>query len=330
MTTATATLTDRYVYAAARDLPEAQRAEFARELRERIADEVDARLAARDGTTAAAAEEAVLRELGDPSALAAAYVDRPLQLIGPRYFLTWKRLLILLYSIVLPITAGAVLLAQLLSGAGPGEVAAEVVGTVLALTVHLAFWVTLVFAILERSPGTQGVEQWTPDKLPEVRDEGRAGRLGDLIASLVFLTLFAVLIIWQQVSPPFFDRPDEAIAVLDPDLWSFWLPYFLVLIVLEMLFAVAIYLRGWNWPLAVANLVLNVAFTVPALWLLATGQLFNPAFLDAVGWPWGEAAGVTTTVLVIVFIGVAVWDVIDGVIKTVRGRGGSALALGRV
>jgi hypothetical protein len=330
MTTPTATLTDRYVFAAARDLPEAQRAEFARELRERIADEVDARLAAGDDTSPAAAEEAVLRELGDPGALAAAYVDRPLQLIGPRYFLTWKRLLTLLYSIVLPITAAAVLLAQLLSGAEPGEIAAEVFGVVFALAVHLAFWVTLVFAILERSPGTKDVEQWTPDRLPEVRDEGRAGRLGDLIASLVFLTLFAVLIIWQQVSPPFFARPAEAIPVLDPALWSFWLPYFLVLIVLEMLFAVAIYLRGWNWPLAIANLVLNVAFTVPALWLLATGQLFNPDFLEAVGWPWGEASGVTTTVLVFVFVGIAVWDVIDGVIKTVRRRGGSALTLGRI
>jgi hypothetical protein len=330
MTTPTATLTDRYVYAASRDLPEAQRAEFARELRERIADEVDARLAAGDDTTPAAAEDAVLRELGDPSVLAAAYVDRPLQLIGPRYFLTWKRLLTLLYAIVLPVTAGAVLLAQLLSGAEPGEVAAGVVGTVLGLIVHLAFWVTLVFAILERSPGTQAIERWTPAQLPQVHDAGRAGRLGDLIASLVFLTLFAVLILWQQVSPPFFAGPGEAIPVLDPELWSFWLPYFLVLIVLEMLFAVAIYLRGWTWPLAIANLVLNVAFTVPALWLLATGQLFNPAFLDAVGWPWGEASGVTTTVLVVLFIGIAVWDVIDGVIKTVRGRGGSALTLGRI
>jgi hypothetical protein len=330
MSTPTATLTDRYVVAAARDHPEAQRAEFARELRERIADEVDARLAAGDATTPAAAEDAVLRELGDPGALAAAYVDRPLQLIGPRYFLTWKRLLTLLYSIVLPITAAAVLLAQLLSGAEPGEVAAQVVGVVFALVVHLGFWVTLVFAILERSPGTKAIEQWTPQQLPEIRDEGRAGRLGDLIASLVFLTLFAVLILWQQVSPPFLDRPGEAIPVLDPELWSFWLPYFLVLIVLEMLFAVAIYAWGWNWPLAVVNLVLNVAFTVPALWLFATGQLFNPAFLDAVGWPWGEASGVTTTVLILVFVGIAVWDVIDGVIKTVRGRGGSALTLGRI
>ena len=36
------TLTDRYVWAAARTLPEAQRAEFDRELRERIGDAIDA------------------------------------------------------------------------------------------------------------------------------------------------------------------------------------------------------------------------------------------------------------------------------------------------
>lgn len=330
MTAPTPTLTDRYVWVAARNMPEAQRADFGRELRERIGDEVDARLAGGGGTTPADAERAVLVELGDPAALAANYADRPLQLIGPRYYLTWKRLLTLLYAIVLPISAGGILLAQLLSGAPVGDVVASVVSTTLALGVHLAFWVTLVFAILERSPGTQDVASWTPEQLPELRDESRSGRLGDLIASLVFLTLFAVLIIWQQAAPWTFGGEIEAIPVLDPALWSFWLPYFLVLIVLEMLFAIAVYLWGWNWWLAGANLLLNVAFTVPALWLFATGQLFNPAFLEIVGWPWGEAAGVTTTVFVLVFIGVAVWDVVDGVIKTVRGRGGSALAIGRI
>ena len=62
-----------------------------------------------------------LVELGDPAALAASYVDRPLQLIGPRYYLTWWRLLKLLYSVVLPIAVAAVVLAQLLSGADVGE-----------------------------------------------------------------------------------------------------------------------------------------------------------------------------------------------------------------
>lgn len=40
-----------------------------------------------------------LRRL-EKQGLAAGYVDRPLQLIGPRYFLTWWRLLKLLLAIV--------------------------------------------------------------------------------------------------------------------------------------------------------------------------------------------------------------------------------------
>jgi hypothetical protein len=327
MSEPTPTLTDRYVWAAARQMPEAQRAEFGRELRERIGDEVDARLA--DGTAPVDAERAVLVELGDPDALAADYADRPMQLIGPRYFLAWKRLLTVLYAIVLPIAGAGLLLAQLLAGAEPGDVVGSVVSTLLALVVHLAFWVTLVFAILERSPQAQAIAPWTPEQLRELPDAGRSGRLSDLIASLVFLTLFAVVIVWQQAVPFAFGAA-QAMPILNPELWSFWLPYFLVLIVLEMLFAIAIYARGWNWWLVAVNLVLNVAFTVPALWLFATGQLFNPEFLDVIGWPWGEASGATTTVFVLVFVGVAIWDVIDGVIKTVRGRGGSALALGRI
>ncbi len=321
------TLTDRYVWAAARTLPETQRVEFGRELRERIGDAIDARLG--DGSTPADAERAVLAELGDPEALAAEYVDRPMQLIGPRYYLAWKRLLKLLYAIVLPVAAGGLLLAQVLAGASPGEIAATVVSTVLALVVHLGFWVTLVFALLERSPRTQAITPWTPEQLPEIPDAGRSSRLSDLIASLVFLAVFAAVIVWQQADPFTFGAA-EAMPILNPDLWSFWLPYFLVLIALEMLFAIAVYAWGWNWWLAVANLALNVAFTVPALWLFATGQLINPEFLEVIGWPWGEASAVTTTVLVVVFVGVAIWDVVDGVIKTVRRRGGSALAVGRI
>ena len=64
-----------------------------------------------------------LVELGDPAALAASYVDRPLQLIGPRYYLTWWRLLKLLYSVVLPIAAAARRSsARCSSGADVGEI----------------------------------------------------------------------------------------------------------------------------------------------------------------------------------------------------------------
>jgi hypothetical protein len=323
-----ATLTDRYVYAAARSVPEAQRADLERELRERIGDATDALV--ETGRAPADAERMALVELGDPAALAASYVDRPLQLIGPRYFLAWWRLLKLLYTVVLPIVAAAYVLAQLIAGTPPGVIVGSTIGVTITVAAHLGFWTTLAFALAERSPGRGADLAWTPDLLPQLPELGRPGRRGELIGSLVFLGIFAIAIVWQQSGLPWVDALAST-PLLNPALWSFWLPYFLVLILLEMLFAIAIYAWGWNWWLAVANLVLNVAFVVPALWLFTTGQLINPEALDAMGWPWGDAGDVIVPVIVVVVAGVAVWEVVDGVIKTVRGsRAGAMPSLGRI
>ncbi|KRC60548.1 hypothetical protein ASE14_05955 [Agromyces sp. Root81] len=314
------TLTDRYVWAAARTLPETQRADFDRELRERIGDATDALVEA--GSSPVDAERSALTELGDPAALAAQYVDRPLQLIGPRYYLMWWRLLKVLYSIVLPIGAAGVLLGQLLSGADIGEAIGSTVTTAISIAVNLGFWTTLVFAVLERTtagagqPGIAAV--WTLDMLPALPEPAKTSRLGELIGSLVFLGIFAAAIVWQQFGVVFHDGVREPIPLLEPALWSFWLPYFLALIALEILFAIALYAWGWNWWLALANLVLNVAFTVPALWLFLTGQLISDEALAAMQWPWGSSGPVIVAIIVVVVIGAATWDVIDGGIKAWR------------
>jgi len=324
MNTSTNTLTDRYVWAAARTLPEAQRTEFERELRERIGDQIDALVD--HGRSPSDAERSVLHDLGDPAVLAAGYVDRPLYLIGPRYFLTWWRLMKLMYTLVLPLAAGAIVLAQVLSGASVGEVIGNSIATVLAIAVNLGFWITLAFAVIERMPNTTLPTMWETEMLPPLPELRRSNRLGELIASLVFLTLFAVAIVWQQFGVVFRDGVREPIPVLDPALWSFWIPYFLGLIVLEMLFAIVVYVRGWTWTWAGLNILLNAAFVVPALWLFLTGQLLDPAILEVMRWPWSEEAGTTVvTIIVIATIGVATWDVIDGFIKAARNRGGPAL-----
>lgn len=324
MTASTASLTDRYVYAAARSVPEAQRPELQRELRERIGDEIDARV--EQGAASADAERAALTELGDPVALAAGYVDRPLQLIGPKYYLMWWRLLKLLYAIVLPVGAAGVLIGQLISGAPIGAAIGTTVVTAIQITVNIGFWTTLVFAILERSGAEGTVTVWTLDQLPERPEPQKTSRLSELIGSLVFLGLFAVALVWQQFGIVWLADAGGAVPVLNPELWSFWIPYFLALIALEILFAVAVYSFGWNWWLVGANLVLNVAFTVPALWLLLTGQLFSDELLELMRWPWGEAGPIVLAIVVVVAIGVAVWDVIDGAIKTWRTTRTPALA----
>ncbi|WP_353809188.1 permease prefix domain 1-containing protein [Agromyces sp. SYSU T00194] len=315
------TLTDRYVQATARYLPERQRAELARELRERIGDRRDAMID--EGHDPADAERATLVELGDPAVLAAGYADRPMQLIGPRTYLAWLRVLKLVLAIALPVVAGISLLAQLLSGATAGEVAAGVFGAVLNTALQVLFWVTLVFALIDRSPANVTARTWTPAQLPPIHDEYRAKRLPDLVFSLVALTAFAVLIVWQQAG---FTVNGATVTFLDPALWSFWIPWFLVLIALEMAFAGAVYAWGWNWWLALANVPLNLAFAVPALWLFTSGMLVSPAFLDAVGWPWGEASDVIVTIVVVLFVLGAVADIVDGAVKASRAGRARAIA----
>ncbi|QAY74647.1 hypothetical protein ET445_16230 [Agromyces protaetiae] len=328
MTTAPGTLTDRYVWAVTRNVPDAQRADLDRELRERIGDSIDALV--ETGRAPADAERMALTELGDPGALAASYVDRPLQLIGPRYYLTWWRLIKLLYSVVLPIAVAAVAFGQVLGQEPVGQIIGTTITAAIAIAVHLGFWTTLVFAVLDRNPRADAELPWAIDMLPLVPPPARLSRRADLIASLVFLGIFAALIVWQQFGVPYVPGL-EGVPFLNPDLWSFWLPYFLGLIALEILFAIAIYRWGWNPWLAGTNLLLNLAFAVPAIWLFTTGQLVSPEAIAAMGWPWdADSEWVVTAVVVVTIAGVAVWDVIDGVIKTVRGRGGSVLALGHI
>src|SRR5690242_8277502 len=99
----TTTLTDRYIWAVIRTVPAGQRAELDAELRELIGDTIDAELAA--GAPPEQAEREALVQLGDPELLAATWSDRPLQLIGPRFYLQWWRLLKVLLSTVVPIVA---------------------------------------------------------------------------------------------------------------------------------------------------------------------------------------------------------------------------------
>ena len=96
--TATSSLTDRYVAATLRSLPDRQRQDIEAELRALVA---DARREA--GVDADSAERQVLTELGAPARLAASYSDRSLNLIGPEFYLDYVRVLTVLLSTLVPL-----------------------------------------------------------------------------------------------------------------------------------------------------------------------------------------------------------------------------------
>lgn len=313
----TATLTDRYIDAVVRTLPERQRADVARELGAAIADQLDARI--ESGESMDAAERGVLIDLGDPDRLAAGYADRPLRLIGPRYYLDWKRLLVLLLWIVPACAAVGVGIAELISGAGVGEVIGAIVPVVISVVVHVCFWVTLVFAVLERTGHeTLDPTPWTPDRLPDERASG--ARVSDLVGGLVFLGLLGGALVWDLVRG-FAFVDGTWMPFLNPALWPGWAIVLIALIAAEVALTAAAFRTGrWTMPLAAVNAVLAVASASLLLWLLGAGLLVNPALIDlAIASGAGaDLPQVLGAIVAVSIVGVALWDVIDGFRKARR------------
>jgi hypothetical protein len=310
----TTDLTDRYVGATLRSIPQKQKADIEAELRASIGDAIEARVA--DGEDIAAAEKEVLEGLGDPDRLAAGYTGRPGYLIGPEHYFDYKRLLGVVMVTVVPIVVAIVAIVQVLAGAGVGSVFAETIGTGITLALHIAFWITLVFVVIERIGAKVPTAEWTLDGLPALPTAGTV-RIGETIGTIVFL-VFAIAAIFVSRDVSGLTAEDgTSIPFFDPEMWSFWFPYLVVVLALEMVFVVVKHRVGrWTWPLAAVNFVLNAAFAIPAIYLLTTEQIFNPEFFAEIGWgaePAGNGTLVLVTSLVIGLI--ALWDVFDGVRK---------------
>lgn len=315
------TLTERYIAATIKGLKPAVQDDVRSELEASIADAVEARIDR--GETPNEAEREVLTELGDPGILAAGYAERPLHLIGPAYFLTWWRLLRLLLWIVPASVGAAVVLGLTISHAPVGEVVGQTIAVVISVTVHLCFWVTVVFVALERA-GTGTGLVWNVDMLPEPSEHptGRA----DLIAMIVLLVLTAGAMLWDQFRG-FFPTGGAPISILNPGLWPWGAVAVFLLMAAEAAVAFLVYRRGrWTHALAIANTAIAGVFAAGTIVLLATGLLVNPEFLGFVaeaggaGFAAGDAGaadegGVFRILAVLagaIVIGLAAWDVIDG------------------
>ncbi|WP_433306806.1 permease prefix domain 1-containing protein [Actinoplanes sp. CA-030573] len=263
-------LVDRYVHTALRRVPEQQRADIDRELRASIEDAVDARVEA--GESREAAVEGTLTELGDPDRLADSYADRPQYLIGPELYPAWRRLSVLLLSAVLPVVVAVVVVIQLFDDPAIGKVIAAAVTSALTVGVQMMFWTTLIFFVVERAGrGTISLRSpWSLKDLPRYEPDGLPTH--EMAAGLVWPALLIAALILQQFT-------FSEVPVLDPANWTFWWPYLIVVLILQGVYEVWVWRLGtWNRTVTVVNTVLQLLFTVPLIYLLATGHFFNPEF----------------------------------------------------
>ncbi|MFV0632825.1 hypothetical protein [Demequina sp.] len=301
------TLTDRYVTATLAKLPADQHADVEAQLREAIGDAIDAQLDTGAAADTASAETTVLNAMGDPERLAATYADRSLFLIGPELYLHWKRLTVLLLWIVLPIIAVLIPFGMWLGDEPWAQIVGTTIGGTLGVGVHLVFWVTLVFAVIQRagSGPSEWSEPWTVERLKESPDIRVSGV--ETGFALGTLAITAALIVWQQLWPWATNEAGEGLPVLNPDLWTWVLPGLLAVMAIEAVAVIVRQVRGrWtmgDWWLTLAlDLATIVLIAVPVI----AHDFLNRELFAEIGWP--DAATTITlhqaewTVLIIVVV----------------------------
>jgi len=278
----TTTLTDRYVNAVVRSLPEKQRTDLDRELRASIADAIDDRMEA--GADQKTAEHDVIAELGDPIALAASYAERPLYLIGPELYPYWKRLIVVLELIVVPIVLVTIAIVWLFRGESVGNAIGASLWISFEVALQLMFWITVAFAIYERSTKKrEAVSLWTPDMLPDTSIEPT--RNGTLIGAGFAAAFVAIFIVSWFVSP-FTDASGDPITFFDPWIVETGLVFVLVAVPVLQIGGGVLRLNGhWNLGVAIAAIAVDVVGAITIIVLGATGHILNPAFIEAAGWP---------------------------------------------
>ena len=160
---------------------------------------------------------------------------------------------------------------------------------------------------------------WTVDDLPECRTTAGSGSPSSL-ATLVFNVFVIGALLWMQVVQPI-PVDGTSFPLFDPALWSFWLPWFIVVPVIEIVFTVLLWLAdAGRRATRSSNAVLSAAFALPAVYLLLNDMLFDPALVAAVtavtaGTAWMHVTGKIVAAVLILIAG---YDAIDGFMKARR------------
>ena len=316
-------LIDRYVYAVTKLLPAGQRDDVARELRASIEDMASDY--AKNGKPTQADITKVLTELGDPAILAGKYSGSKQYLIGPKWFPHYRELLKTMLMIVPGIVIAVLLTLNIAQGTMTvGQIIVDSFGAGTMVAINICFWLTLIFAIAERSGvSTKDFDfkesrlPWTPDQLP--KDEPK--RQISIVDAASSAILMAIGIAWVALSPILHTKDGH--PLFNPDLASFWAPAFFVLAGLALLHQLWQLKEGnWTTPLMVTNVLLGVLGITFVLVLVATQQIVNPAYIaawEASGFEkLGEvvrwSVGITTATVVVVYA----WESLESIIKNRR------------
>lgn len=324
---------DRYVYAVADRLPEDTREDVARELRANIEDMLP------DDATENDVRE-ILEKLGDPVKLSNEYRQVKKYLIGPALYdsyLPILKLVIGIAAIVFTFLALVGIISKPIDSSNLARLSTDFIADLISAAVEGAvqafLWVTVAFAILERTGVSEGKlpfikQKWSIDDLPPVSVSAkRRIRRSDAIASLVFAVLFTSLFLFRPELFGWYQSGENGIELIAPvfDIARLqaYIPAMVLLAAFQ--FGLSIYklvARYWNLPLAIANTVNNLGLSIFIFFMFSDKTVFNPDILSLVVGKFGIAPDKIAisfsngiTVFIIIFVIICAIDSISGFVK---------------
>lgn len=310
-------LIDIYIQEVIRLLPEKNRKDIALELRSTIEDMLPEQYSEEE-------VKGVLGELGNPKILANGYNDRPMYLIGPRYYDGYLTIMKIVLPIAAIISFVSLLAHQVITFNGTEailnimiHIIRDGIIAIVNVSMYTFFWITLTFLIVERVDASIEIEpkikKWNPEDLKNIPKltEKKIGD-GEIVFSLFWTALWASCYFYADHLFGVYEKGDQGLIFVTPALdqevlLSYW-PMIIVVAILEV--GLAIYKlieRKWTKKLALYNTVLQVVVTTIFIIILLNPNLFE---LDFKVWA-GFDEQIVKGVAIVIFITGALWNIID-------------------
>ncbi|MEH7383507.1 hypothetical protein V7138_23820 [Bacillus sp. JJ1533] len=287
-------LIDIYIQEVTRRLPEKMRDDIALELRSTIEDMLPDDYNEADVKTA-------LEKLGSPVKLANNYRERPMYLIGPRYFDVYVNLLKMIVPIA-AVVAFITMFAEYFIGYQSGEsiinVVLDIIGTgiwrIIDVSIQTFFWFTIVFAVIERvdkgkddQPLTTSLQKWTPDDLKNITyiPKKKAISKFEVFGALFWTAIWATLYFYANQLLGIYEGGNNGLEFVTPALnqevlLTFW-PIVVIVIGLEIALALYKLIKGhWTKRMAIFNTIFQVFSTIILIIIFLDPNILNQDFIS--------------------------------------------------
>ncbi len=287
-------LIEVYIDEVTRRLPEKSRKDIALELRSTIEDMLPDEYSEEEIKQA-------LSQLGNPAVLASGYRDQPMHLIGPRYFDMYVNLLKLIVPIAAIVSLISLMAQNFIDYNGNDTLLMIIINSmgigiwgIISTSIQVFFWLTLVFAIIERvdygknqSPLTTSLKEWTPEDLKDITYIPRKKAISkvEVFGGLFWTAIWATVYFNAAHLAGVYEKGENGLEFVIPTfnqevLQSYW-PFVVLVIGLEI--AVALYkwfASQWTMKVALLNTTWQVAATIVFIFIFRDPNLFNTAFIE--------------------------------------------------